>query len=142
MFAALPLPLMVFAEPLGVALLTSGGDLARLSHQSRRARRRSLKTASYSCVKLPASGEVGVIWLRFRSALAVNFTYMAPFSECPRREFASVGDSAYVRESALTICSPRLTISNPGLAISYPLSSLYRPSNLHLSDSASIQEFH
>ena len=76
-FAALPLPLMVFAEPLGVALLTSGADLARLSHQSRRARRRSLKTASYSCVKLPASGEVGVIWLRFRSALAVNLHPLA-----------------------------------------------------------------
>ena len=31
-----------------------------------------VKSGGYSCVKLPASGEVGVIWLRFRSALAVK----------------------------------------------------------------------
>ena len=79
--------------------------------------------------------------MREASGFGRGGSYMAPFPECPRREVASVGGSAYVRESALTIRSLRLRLSNPGWAISYPLSSLYRPSNLHLSDSASIQEF-
>ena len=52
--------------------------------------------------------KAGVIWL--------HSSYMAPFPECPRREFASVGDYVSVRESALPICIPRLAIGNHGLA--------------------------